>query len=351
MTLDVRVNGYSLRDILAGPPKISDQMNAVCRTLEIKIQEGVSIGDVLGKPIELWYGGTRWYYGWVQRRSIDAKGNTAYIAYDGLFFFKRHKDDFYYKNMTATQWIKSLASRAEVKVSKLANTTAVFKALYYPASEADKVAVDVLARTTKANGKKYWLRYDPVAPGILLYERTAPKEMWSFLSGVNLTDATYEESIEDMYNSVKLVNRETGKVVVKTNPTHIKAYGTRRHFEEVDKEAVKIMDKTADQRLAELSKVAVSMNISGINPDRTMAQLFSGDAIYVEERVSKIVGGYYITDIAQSFESDTLVKIGASVTYNASVPAIQYENATEKPDFLKTEAEKKAEDAAKNKKK
>ena len=355
MTVDVRINGYSLRDVLVGPPSISDSTDAVCRVLDVAVRNVEGIGTLMGKEIELWYGGKRWYHGWVQKRGIDTSGNTTLTAYDGLFFFKKHTDDFYFKNMTATQVIKALAPRVGVRVAGLANTGAVFKALWYPGGAADKIAVDVLVRTFKANGKKFWLRYDPVAQGISLFERVKPTEAWAFLSTVNLVEASYEESAEDMFNVVKLVDRETGKVAIRRDAKSVTDYLQRQHFEEVDKDAVKMIGKLADQKLKELSKIDVSMSMSGINPDNTMPQLFSGDVVYVEEKITGIVGAYHIDNVKQEFVNDKLITIAADLKYAIDIPALQYDDATTKPDFLKTakekEAEKKAEAAKKKKEK
>lgn len=351
MSLDIRIGGHSYRPVLAGPPKLSDQTNAVCRTLDLSFIDTVDLGDLLGKEVELWYHGTRWYHGFIQRRGISARGEIGLIAYDGLFFLKATTDDFYIKNMTANQTILTLAKAAGLPVAALANTKVVFTALWYPGKAADAVAADVLARTYQSSGKTYLLRWDADALGVSLLEQTMPKEAWTFLAGVNLTDATYEESVEDMYNAVKLVNRETGKVVTKVDAESVTLYRKRQHFEEVDKDLAKTMDKIADQKLKELSKVAVNMNITGVNPNRRMPQLFKGDVVYVEEKTTGIIGAYYVTNVEQTFVSDQLVEIAADIAHAPEIPTIQSEDANQKPDFLKTKAEKEAEKKKTEKKK
>ena len=77
--------------------------------------------------------------------------------------------------------------------------------------------VDVLARTWNGGGDKFWFRYDPVHDGILLKRRTVPEMIWAFKTGGNLISASKERSIEEMYNTVKLINRETGKTATKVN--------------------------------------------------------------------------------------------------------------------------------------
>jgi len=338
MTLDIRTNNQSLRDLLAGPPIIYDDMDAACRTLEIPIQDMTGVLGILGKSAELWYGGKRWFYGNSFKRQITATGQLALTVHDPLFYFKRNPDDYYIKNMTATQGLKYLADRVGVKTSSLANTGAVFKALYYPGADPDKIAIDLLARTYQANGKKYWYRFDPSAEnfGLTLFERTIPALLWAFQVGVNLSNATREESIEETASVVKLVNRETGKTVTKINSAALAAYGNMRYFEEVDKDKAKTMEKDAQLLLDKLSKVNTEMNIAGINPDKVIPQLFSADVIYVEEPRTRIIGAYHIKTITHTFKNDSLIQIDADIQKAPDIPEIQYEEATKNPAIKST---------------
>lgn len=333
MTLDVRTNNQSLRELLAGPPVITDNMDAVCRTLELPIQDVNGVLALLGKPLELWYGGRRWFYGTIFKRGINAAGQLALTVNDPLFYFKKNPDDYYIKNMTATQGLKYLANMVGVKTAKMANTGAVFKALYYQGADPDKIAVDLLARTYQANGKKYWYRFDPATEnfGLTLFERVTPALIWAFQVGVNLSNATLEESIEEAATVVKLVNRETGKVVTKVNTAAQAAYGNMRYFEEVDKDKADTMEKLAQQHLDKLSRVSTSMAIEGVNPNRVMPPLFSADVIYVEEPRTKIIGAYHIKAISHSFLSDNLVQIGADIQKAPDIPEVQYDDATKNP--------------------
>jgi hypothetical protein len=330
--IDLRINNQSLRDLIAKPPKISDQLNAVCRTLDVTIRNVPGIKNDKGQTLQLYYKNKLQFEGPLFIRGYDAEGKITYKAYDPLIYL-RNKDDYYYKNVTATQGIKSVAQRWGIKVGSIANTGAVLPALYYPASEGDRVVVDMLARTYGLNRRKYWFRYAP-GSGLTVFERVIPSKIWAFQVGVNLTAADYEESIEETATIVKLVNRETGKTVRKENTALKSKYGPLVHFEEVDKDQVNTMERKATNLLSSLGKVKVSQNIDGVNPGN-MPMFYSGDLIYVEEKYTGLIGAYYIEDITQAYVSESLVEISASLTKAANIPEIQYEDAKEKPDFLK----------------
>jgi len=337
MTLDIRLNDQSLREILSGPPKITDQLDAVCRTLEVTVKNVDGLENYLGQPIELWYAGKRWFMGFLMRRRIGSDGAITYVAYDPLYFLKRNPDDWYFVNSTATQAFTELASKSGVRVASLANTGSVFPALYYHGAEASKVGIDLLARTIKSGGNKYWFRYQPDDgnDGLVLFEKIVPPKIWVFQVGVNLTAASKEESLEETATVVKLVNRETGKVVTKIDDESFKKYGQLVHFEEVDKDQADTMEARAQQLLTELNTVGVTMSAEGINPDQVIPQLYSGDAIYVEEPVTGLVGGYYIRNVTHSFESDSLVTLSFDITTAPDVPDLTYEDADKKPESKK----------------
>ena len=336
--LDIRLNGQSLRDILTAPPKISDQANGVCRVLTFEVVYSDKLANFLGQPVELWSNSTRWFFGFMLKRGKTSDRKVTFTAYDPLFYFKRTQDDYYITNQTATQGFQYLAEQVGVKVASLADTAAVFEALYYSGSTPDKIAVDLLARTYKANERKFWYRYNPGVDdeGLNLFERTVPVKIWAFTVGVNLSSASIEESAEETCPVIKLVNRETGKTVYEYDNDAIMQYGHQIHFEEVDKDKADTMEAYAKELLKKLSKVTTTMNIEGANPDRVMPQFYSGDVIYVEEELTGVIGGFYIRNITQTFESDNLVTISAEIIEEPDIPEIQYQTATEDKKELAT---------------
>lgn len=334
--IEVRINGQDLRPILATPPSISDDMDAVCRTLEIQVQKTADLKNYLGQPIELYYKGKRWYYGLLFKRSFSHTGNVMYTAYDPLYYFTDNPDDYYFKNRTANQALRDLAYRTGVPVGRIESTGFVLPPLYYQAADPDAIAFDLIARTFRASGKKFWYRFDPSRErfGLTLFERKVPSHIWAFQIGINLESADYEESIEETVTVVKLVNRETGKVVTRSHANYLRRFGKKQHFEEVDQDEDRNMERIAQNTLRRLARVNVESSIQGINPDGTMPQFFSGDLIYVEEKYTGLVGAYYITGIKQTFHSDNLIRLAIDVTEALGVPSIQYQDATVKPENM-----------------
>lgn len=331
--LEVRIGLQDVTDILAAPPKIEDQLNAACRrlTLRIKISKGLILKP--GDKVELWYGGKRWYYGFLSSRRFKSKGVAEVKSYDPLFFMVRNSTDFYLKNQTATQYFRNAATALKIPIGSIANTKVVFKNLYYHNAQPDKIAVDLLARTYKETNTKYWYRFNPDTDGfgLTLFEKKLPSELWAFQVGINLEAADYADSVEGLATIVKLVDRETGKMVMRVNSDAMNQYGPLTHFEEVNKEDAPNMERIAKERIEDLSKIKATIGIKGINPNQTMPQFFSADVVYVEEKYTNLLGAYHIRNVTQTFHSNNLVSLGMDLKEAPEIPKIQYDNATKDP--------------------
>lgn len=327
--INLTIGGTNATPALSSDLVISDDLNAVCRSLTFSIQQIGKPQAFLGRDVVFTYAGVPWYRGFIRKHSISDSGAISYTAYDPLFFWGKHADDWYFKTQTATQILQKMAETCGIKTASMANTQAVFSYLFYQGAQPEKIAIDVLARTRAANGRKFWHRYDPVEDGLILYERQPPPSIWAFQRGVNLTAASKTESVEDLYTCVKVVNREKDKVVIKTNSAAQTAYGKSQYFEEVNSDTASL-DTKATELLAELSKVAVEMNISGVNPDAKIGQFFSGDPVYVEEPTTGIMGGYYIRNVTHTVSADALITLDFDIQYTSDLPAIQFEDADKK---------------------
>lgn len=338
--MNIVVNDQDIKDLLAGAPKTTDQLNAVCRTLEITIKKVDGLVNYVGQSIELYYGSARWFKGYIFKRGFKENGDITYTAYDPLYYLKRYSDDWYFKNMTTTQAVQWIATKVGLKVYSIANTDRVLPALYYQAGEGDKVLVDILARTYFSTGFKYWYRYrsDLGSEGLHVFKKEIPTEVWIFTVGVNLTAASKEESIEETCTVVKLINRETGQAVTKVDTEAFKNYGQLVHFEEVDKEFKDAMNWKAQDLLDKLKRVKVTMSAEGINPDGVIPQLYSGDVIYIEEPTTGIIGSYYIRNVTQTFVNDNLIQLSFDVTVAEDLPDLEYKDATDTSKITDTTA-------------
>lgn len=324
--LQLKIDGKDFTGVLAGNPVIKDQLNACCRTLTFKLSLLGNRLELMAHKVELYYGGIRWFIGDIKKQKEANDGTNDITAYDPLFLFGKHEDDYYFKNQTATQIAKSMAKKIGIKVYKLENTKAVIGYMLYKKGVPDKIMVDALARTWNAGGDKFWFRYDPVNDGILLKRRTVPIKIWAFKTGGNLISASRERSIEEMFNTVKLINRETGKTVTKVNAKNKALYGNTQYYEEINDKDTNLSEY-ATEKLKSLSKIKSTLAMSGINSDGAMDQFFVGDPIYVEEKNTGMVGGFWITNVSHTFLADDAIQLDFDLTATEDIPEIQYDDS------------------------
>jgi hypothetical protein len=327
MTLQLIVNKQDVAPLLSAPPRIGDELDGVCRTLEFQLQAADGLVNYLGQSAQLYVGGKRWYYGFLEVRGWEANGIVTYKVYDPLYFLKKNPYDYYFKNQTAKQMAAHVLSVVGVKAGSIADTGAVLQPKLYQRAEGDKVIIDALARTYEANAKKYWLRFNPddgAAFGAEIYERIVPKELWAFERGVNMTTAKYEESLEEHYNIVRLVNRETGKSVSKADDKLVLDFGARTYVEEVDKDKADTMERDAEALLDQKKKVKTTVSLEGMNADLAMPQFFSGDVIYVEEDMTQAFGAYHIRSVTQTILNSSTVQLAFDLQDAPDIPKVQF---------------------------
>ena len=354
MSLKLVINTQDVAPLLSAPPVISDDINSVCRTLEFTLQDSDALSNYLGQSVQLYVGSNRWFYGFMEVRGWESNGQITYKAYDPLYFLKKNPDDYYFKNDTATQRAKRVLLNCGIKAGIIANTAAILAPKLYQKAEGDKVIIDSLARTYNATGKKYWLRFVPYENmfGASIFERVVPKEVWAFQRGVNVTNARFEESLEEHYNVIKLVNRETGKTVVKMDKEAISDYGARTYFEEVDKDVtVAAMTTQATSELKTRSKVTTTLSLEGFNANLTMPMFFSGDVIYVEEEAVNVMGAYHIKSVTQTVLSANDIQLAFELQDAPDVPTVQFSDDEKQKAATKSKTTKKKQAKKSTKKK
>lgn len=330
MTIRLIINQQDVAPLLSDAPRISDDIEAVCRTLEFTLQAADGLVNYLGQQAELYVNDRREFFGFVEARNWRANGSVSFKVYDPLYFLTKNPDDYYFAGgLTASQRAVEVLKNVGVVQGRIAPTSVTLPASFYKGAPGDQVIIDGLVKTVENGGKKFWLRFDPSKEsfGATIFERKLPPEVWAFQRGINLVEATYEESLEDHYNVVKLVNRETGKTVIKYDAQAIKDFGARTHFEEVDKDAAKTMDRDALALLNKHKKVKTAVSIEGVNDDMVMPVFYVGDVIYAEDDMTQAIGAYYIRRVEQTFQSSRRVTLAMDIEDAPSVPVAPYEDA------------------------
>ncbi|GKU79285.1 hypothetical protein L3i20_v236820 [Paenibacillus sp. L3-i20] len=298
--------------------------------MDFQLQKADGLVNYLGQQVELFIGDERVFFGFLEIRGREAQGMLAYKAYDPLYFLAKNPDDYYFNGgFTASQRAEEVLKNVGVVRGKLAPTGITLPASFYKAAAGDQVIIDGLVKTAQGNSKKYWLRFDASEEhfGATIFERKIPPYMWAFQRGVNMTNARYEESLEEHYNVVKLINRETGKTVVRFDKQAVADFGARTRFEEVDKDHAATMEKDAMEMLKEGLKIKSSIGIEGVNDNMVMPIFHVGDVIYVEDGVTLALGPYFIRRVEHTFVSSKRITLVFDVEAAPDLPVAPFDSA------------------------
>lgn len=227
-----------------------------------------------------------------KRSKKSANGDISYDAYDCRWYLTKNKHDKIYRNMTATEIILDMFNAYGIPYGELVDTGAKFKKIHIVGKTLWDTLLIVLTETTKLTGIKYTTK---VKNGkILLVEKKTQIKKWVIEQGVNLLDATYEDSIENMYTQVVVSGKDkNSKPITATakNEGLQKQFGVMQEYITQSEEATQNeLNAIAAQKLRELATIGTSGSITTIGINGVEA----GDAIYVIDEGTGMVGGFYV---------------------------------------------------------
>lgn len=185
-----------------------------------KLKLNIAAGDVL----KLYSGEKLIFYGEVQTSEKRSEiGTISYKARDLLDHLLRinHKQRF--KNKTAEAITKWVCEKYGIPIGSIAATRKVIKKLIIDDASLYDTIMTAYTKAAKSTGKKYMAYMDG--------KKLCVKVKGTVISGYsldeykNLIAATYEESIENMIDQVKIYNEKGKQIGVVKNADHVKRYG------------------------------------------------------------------------------------------------------------------------------
>lgn len=162
---------------------------------------------------------------------------------------------------------------------------------------------------------------------ITLRERKSQMVQLIVNDGMNLLNASYSESIEDMKNSVRLTGSsgEDAKGVSVSDSGSIKKYGTLRIKQHESEKTDAQLKPIANALLKELNVVAKESTIEAIGD----TSIKSGKSIRVYEHMTGIKGGFYVTADSHTFEANGTHKMNLTLSRTLDVAQLDYEHPEE----------------------
>lgn len=188
-----------------------------------------------GNPVMLKVDGKNIFYGFVFKKTRDKNHHIKVIAYDQLRYLK-NKDTFSYKNMKASELLKTMADRHNLNLGTVEDTKYVIP----ERTETDSTVFDILLTAldkTLTNIEEMYVLYDD-------YGKLTLKSLGNMRTSICIDKETaedfdYTSSIDDStYNQVivQYQNEHTGKkeAVCFKDTSHINEWGLLQYCDTAD---------------------------------------------------------------------------------------------------------------------
>lgn len=259
----------------------------------------------------------------ITKKNIKRSGTTIkYTCRDIRWWMTRSKIDKKFENKSASDIFKELCKICDIPMGEVEDTEFKFKTLHFLKKSPWDILITALTETRKRTGEKFITKVE--RGRLCLVKKSKQVRKWVIEESVNLIDSEYEESMEDMYTKVKVEGKtKKGKTItsIKSNAAMQKQYGIMQEYiSQSDSTTQEEINKIATQQLKELAKLKKSGTITAIGIDG----VYSGGAVYVIDKETGLVGGFYIEADEHSY-SNGYHEMKLTLAWTDELPEIEYE--------------------------
>ena len=255
-----------------------------------KLKLNLAVGDI----IALYEDGKNIFYGEIQTsEKTSEKGQISYTANDLMSHMLRisHKGKF--KNKTPEAIAKELCKKYGISTTSIAKTKKSIGKLIIDENNLYNIVMMAYTKAAKSNGKKYMAFMESSKFGVK--ERGKLVENFTISDQTNITNSTYEESIENLVDQVRIYNEKGKQVGVVKNADHIKRYGV---FQEIYTKEKGVNAKTAAKNM--LVGIEKKVNVEVINAN---INCVAGAAVKVHDAATNLDAKFWIDSDSHTWEN------------------------------------------------
>lgn len=250
-------------------------------------QANIALGDL----VYLYDGSKQLFVGTVTNKERTASpGSASYTAKDFMHHLLRSSGTYKLKNKTPEKITKQLCTDLKIQTGTLAKTNTHIQKMYFEDQSIYDIIIAVY-RKAKANTGKNYL---PVMAGkkVSVIEKGQPCGA-KLTQGIDITDATYTRTTDNMVNLVKIYNSKRKKLGQVQNKKHTSKYGIYQKVYQKEK-GVNAKKKAK----AMMEGITREASVEAIGDVRAI----SGYAIDIQDRATGLSGKFYITSDTHTFQ-------------------------------------------------
>lgn len=293
-----------ISDITEAVERVSwaGSVSQAARTAEIAILnapddeniESLNLMIGTGDTIKLYEGENMIFLGEVQTaEKLSQYGTVTYSCMDLLSHLLRSTVVNNFENTTAEAVTMKVCADFGIEIGTITETKAPIKKMILEGETVYDTIMKAYTKASRQTGQLYICRMD----GTKLSVEVKGTEVQNFVLAeeYNITNATYQETIENMVNVVKIYD-DTGKQIGEVKQDEwIEAYGT---YQQIYKKEKGINEITAATMM--FTGIEKKVTLDGINGD---LKCIAGNGVEVQDKASGLRGIFWIDADTHTWEN------------------------------------------------
>lgn len=257
---------------------------------------GLNIGA--GDTIKLYENNENIFLGVVQTaEKLSQNGTVTYSCVDLLSHLLRSTGVYNFKNTTAEDITRKVCADFAIEIGEIAASKAPIKKLIIDGSTIYDIIMQAYTKASKQTGNLYICRMK----GTKLSVEIKGTELESFILAeeYNITNTTYQETIENMVNVVKIYNEKGKQIGEVKQDEWIRDYGI---YQQIYKKEKGINEVTAAKNM--FIGIEKKVSLDGLNG---VMNCIAGNAVEVQDKATGLTGLFWIDADTHTWENGTHV--------------------------------------------
>lgn len=309
MTVEwIRKEGGNVRvtDITeaVGAVRWGGSVSQAARTAEITVPNAPDDGNManlklnigVGDAIKLYEGGKEIFYGEVQTaEKLSQHGTVTYCSMDLLAHLLRSTGQYNFEDTTAEDIVRKVCAEFMVETGEIVESKAMVRKMIADGDTIYDIIMQAYTEAAKQTGKGYICRMDGAKLSVA--EKGEVVKGFMLAEECNITNATYQETIENMVNVVKIYD-DAGKQVGEVRKDEwVAQYGV---FQQAYKKEKGIDEVAAATNM--FTGIEKQVSLDGIDGD---LRCIAGNGVIVQDKATGLDGLFWIDSDTHAWENGT----------------------------------------------
>lgn len=280
----------------------SGSVSQAARTVEIAVInapndkniENLKLNIGAGDTIKLYENGELLFFGEIQGgKRTSETGTITYVCYDLLNHMLRSTSSYNFTNTTAEGITKAVCADLKIATGSIAETRINIKKMIINSDAFYDIIMKAYTKAARQTGKKYICRMR----GSKLSVEIKGEKVKDFILAeeCNITNAEYEETIENMVNVVKIYDENGTQIGEVRKEKWVEKYGI---YQQTYEKESGINSQTAAQNM--LNGIEKRTRLDAVSGD---IRCIAGNGVEVYDRATGLKGLFWIDSDTHTWEN------------------------------------------------